>query len=47
MFLKEILRKLRLTLIQVIDKRESRYWGLWLLAMIALCGWIWMNHGKG
>lgn len=44
MFLKEILREIRLTLIQI---NESRYWGLWFLALVALCGWIWLNLGKG
>ena len=39
MFLKEILREIRLTLVQVIDKRESRYWGLLFLAMYAI--WVW------
>jgi len=44
MFLREILREVRLTLVQI---RESRFWGLWFLALIAIGVWVWKSIGKG
>ena len=44
MFLREILKEIRLTLVQI---RESRFWGLWFLALIGLCIWFLRSLGKG
>lgn len=44
MFIKNVLREIRLTLIQI---KESRFWGLWVLALIALGIWYLTHFGKG
>jgi hypothetical protein len=44
MFLKAILREMRLTLVEI---KESRFWGIWILALLALCIWGYRILGKG